>query len=289
MAGSAELPALPAPAPARGQGPEPAVGRDGAETGHGHPNCPTHPEPERGLPGAAPGQVPPFQCQHGGLCRSCRAGNMWETRQQGKAVGSSGVWLLGGHVGCGEAQGPVHGAGCTRNAGDTSAGSREQTQAALGSAPRGCAHREHGLEVVEQLDVLGDAGAGPADHVVLAAGEARAEEPQWGQAPPRQSGSSACPRAPRAAAAAHGETPQRGWRLRPRTGCCSARFTHLASASCPARTPRPSSGPSGDTGLARPGRPRQRDCQPALPAGHAARSVRDVSAHGSCAWGHAAP
>ena len=41
-----------------------------------------------------------------------------------------------------------------------------------------CAHREDGLEVVEQLDVLRDARAGPADHVVLAARGGRGgEEP----------------------------------------------------------------------------------------------------------------
>lgn len=40
-----------------------------------------------------------------------------------------------------------------------------------GSRNRPGAHREDGLEVVEQLNVLGDPGAGPADQVVLAAGE----------------------------------------------------------------------------------------------------------------------
>lgn len=48
-------------------------------------------------------------------------------------------------------------------------------------------------------------------------------------------------------------------------GAARPRFTHLASASCPARTPRPSSGPSADTGLARPGRPCSRTASQPCP------------------------
>lgn len=135
-----------------------SAGAEGRGTGRGtgHPETPST---GRGPPEAAPGT----------------------SRRQGRGLRRG--W---GYTG----RGTWWGFGCSR--GDTGdlkcCGGSSSAGGGGGRQQRGspgvCAHREHDLEVVEQLDVLGDAGAGPADHVVLAmkrvmleAGTGTAESP----------------------------------------------------------------------------------------------------------------
>ena len=121
-----------------------------------------------------------------------------------------------------------------------------------------CAHREDSLEVVEQLDVLGDPRAGPADHVVLAArGRQGGEEPAAGAG--HQDSRAGAQRVPAqqgfSQAKAAGKQPTSKHRAQP-----------LPAPA--AQTPCPTSGPSGGTrtGPAWPS-PAAGGCQPSPACG----------------------
>lgn len=149
--------------------------------------------------GGEAARVPTTWCQDWGLRRSRGAGQARghrRNKQQGESSGKErGFGCLEGDTGCGGASGPhawcwMHPKCCNGGEHLCRQQGGEEAQAALQEgrgrqqqrcSPAVCAHREDGLEVVEQLDVLGDARAGPADHIVLTARERRGgEEPAAG-------------------------------------------------------------------------------------------------------------
>lgn len=168
--------ALPAPPPTR-----PPTARDrrarlqashGVQTGAWAPRQPQQPAPA----GAAPWQVPMSQCQDWALvglggtgARSSREKRGFGCSQESQAA----LGPRGAHVWCwvdlctvlGASRMPQRGRGAPLRA----LGRGQAQAAAAVLLLEVCAHREDDPEVVEQLDVLGDARAGPADHVALAA------------------------------------------------------------------------------------------------------------------------
>lgn len=280
--------ALPAPPPTRGQGPPspPAAEGQGQSGVRGAPAAPN-------LGGGAL-RVPGSWCWDRDLHRSGGAGGAREERAARREPREgAGMPLLRGDTGGGGASGPpctvldapemLHGAGGTP-AGSSAGGQRQQR-----GSPGLCAHREDGPEVVEQLDVLGDAGAGPADHVVLAARGRRG-----GEEPGHQDLGAGAQRVPALWGAPAGQRlPASSPRANPAAwaGVLWPRAGHCPPLPAPTtQTPRPTSGSghSTRTGPAWPS-PAAGGCQPSPGCRWPARRCCGPASLRSLAQGHAAP